>query len=54
MYEDLIQDVDWDEDDVFEQFLKGILENMDEMNKELHDIRNDINDIQDAIGKGIM
>ena len=54
MYEDIIRDVDWDEDDAFEQFLKGVLEHLDDFEKDMRDIKNDINDIKYEIDRELV
>ncbi len=49
MYEDILEKVIFDDKDLVEQFIKGVIENMKKMNDRLHHIENDISDIKEMI-----
>ena len=54
MYEDILDKVDFDDKDVLEKFIKGVLENMDKLSKQIHEIDNDIQDIKEAVNMDII
>lgn len=49
MYEDIIENVDWDKDDKLEYFLKGVLEEYDRLSEKLKHIEENLEDIKDML-----
>ena len=61
MYEDILDKVDFDDKDVLEQFIKGVLKHMDlvgdhidQINRRLNDIDGDIQDIKEMVKMDII
>lgn len=49
MYEDILDKVDFDNKDLLEKFIEGVLKNYDSMDKRLHEIENDLEDIKEMV-----